>query len=323
MAGFIEFSPNFAAESAEYMLFEFPPELRSQLKRDGSVSIQEYKNDSYILGEDKLYQLFKYQISNLLLVAEESKDSTPECERLKVRSFQQSFFIPTSVRPFSRDILIHLKYHYTSGESGLQREELGVDYIKSKFVTNDHMLAQILESVGASVHEGYVINLRPEAKYRTSSLVLEKLVEKGILQSSEASFSLESLGLDMPADEEVKLRAILKSCFERDSSADRYRVSLKGLATLVVENLKKDVREFYLEDLVDMVKEGIALLLPKVVQDSFGPKQIALAVEAAIKKNFLIADNVDFNAAFHTYAAKNVSAVMTDLELLSETPLEK
>lgn len=323
MAGYIEFSPNFSNESAEYMLFEFPPELRNQLKRDGSVPIQEFKNDSYILGDEKLYQLYKFQISNLMLVSEEAKESTVECERIKVRSFQQSCYIPTLVRPFTRDIMIHLKSHYNTPESGLKKEELQVENIKSKFVTNDTMLRKILESVGASIHDGFVINLSPDIRYKISNTIIEKLNEKQLLVTAESTFTIDNLGLSLSNDEEVNLKAVLKNCFEHISDSQDYRLSLRGIINLVIENLKKDVREFYLEDLVDLIKEGVALMLPKAVQDSFGKQKIFLEVESGIKRNFLISDNVEFNAPFQTYVAKNISAVLTDLELLSENPLEK
>ena len=323
MAGYIEFSPQFTKESAEYVLFEFPSELKDQLKRDGALPIQEYKNDSYILGDDKLFQVVKFQISNLMLVAEETKDSTPQTERLKVRSFQQSFLIPTLVRPFARDILIHLKCHYIGQNDNLKKEELSLDYIKTKFVTNENFLVRILDSIGAEVYEGYVVNLHPDLKMKILNSIIERLVEKGLLQDAESTFNLEKLSLNLNHDEATKTLVVLKSCFDKVLGTDEYKVSLKGVANLVVSNLKKEVREFYYEDLIDMTKEGITMMLPKVVQNSFGQEKIAVEVEGVIKRNFLITDNVEFNAPPQTYAARNISAVMTDLELLSESPLEK
>lgn len=323
MAGYIEFSPNFASESSEYMLFEFPTELRNLLKRDGTLAIQEYKNESYILGDEKLYQLYKFQISNLMLVSEEAKESTIEQERLKVRSFQQSFFIPTLVRPFARDILIHLKYHYIGQSDPLQKEELSLDHIKAKFVTNDKIIGKILDSIGAEVHDGFIVNLHPDFKMKLCARIIETLVEKKLLETAESQFSLAQLGFTLSHEEEVKARVALKNCFSPVPSTDEFRVCIKGIANLIVENLKKEVREFYYEDLLDMAKEGVAMLLPKAVQDSFGLQRISVEIEGAIRRNFLVSDNVDFNAPANTYQAKNITAVMTDLELLSESPLEK
>lgn len=323
MAGFIEFSPNFVPESSEYMLFEFPTELRNQLKRDGSVQIQEHKNESYILGDDKLYQLQKFQISNLQLVSERAKESTQECERIKVRSFQQAFYIPTLVRPFSRDILIHLKYHYTPDEGNLEKEELSVDHIKSKFVTNDQMLSRILKSIGAEVHAGFIINLTPETQMKLSNQVFEKLVEKKLLENAESTFTIDQLGFDLNNEDQLRLVSAIKKTFDQVPETDQFRVSLKGVASLVIENLKKDVREYYLEDLVDLIREGFTIILPKAIQNSFGELNIRLAIENSIRKNFLVSDNIEFNAPAHTYVPKNASAVMTELELLSESPLEK
>ena len=323
MAGYIEFSSTFAQESGDYLLFEFPPELRDQLKRDSVIPIQEYKNDSYIIGDDRLFQVVKYQISNLMLVAEEAKGSTIESERLRVKSFQQSFLIPTVVRPFSRDILIHLKYMYIGESDSLQKPELCVDFIKQKFVTNEKFLSKILDSIGAEIHNGYILNLHPDLRLKIFNSLIERLIEKQLLEDSISTFSLEMLGFNFSEEEETKVRVVLRSCFEEVEGTGHYKVSLKGAANLIVTNLKKEVREFYYEDLIDMAKEGLTLLLPKAVQDSFGHNLIAVEVETAIRRNFLISDNVEFNAPAQTYAAKNISAVMTELELLSENPLEK
>lgn len=139
----IAFGDNFSKESGEFVIFDMPTELKSQLSNEGELSIQEYKNDSYIIGKDKLYQVVKYQVSNLMLICDQKLEPVSNKEKLIVRSFQQSHLIPTPVKPFSRDLLMYLRTMTIGELDSNKKEGLSTEELKRRFVTNDHFLRKV------------------------------------------------------------------------------------------------------------------------------------------------------------------------------------
>lgn len=324
MAGYIEFSSNFAEDSNKYVLFEFPSELRDQLKKEGQLAIQEHKNESYIIGDDKLYQVVKFQISNLFLASEVSQVPTTQTEKYVVKSFQQSFLIPTVIKPFSREIFLHLKSVYLNQFDDIKNLELKVDFLKKKFVTNEKFLAKILEEVGAEIEDGYVVNLHPDLKSSIFNTIVEKAVEKGLLQDKDSAFSLADIEYDATGDDLIKANVVLKHYFSPlPGLGKKFGISIPGTISILLHGIKKSTREFNYEDLIDLAFEGISMTLPKSVQDSFGKEKIASEIESGIRKQFLISDLAEFNAPAQTYSAKTIVAVMTELELYSENPIER
>jgi len=139
----IEFSSSFTEESGEYILLDLPAELRKKLDEERELKIQEHRNDSYIIGDEKLYQVIKFQISNMMLLCEQRPEPVSEKEKLVVRSFQQSTLIPTAVRPFSREIMQHLRIHHICRGEPSEKPQLKVETIMNKFVTSEKFLAKV------------------------------------------------------------------------------------------------------------------------------------------------------------------------------------
>ena len=324
MAGVIEFAPNFAEESGGYVLFEFPPELREQLKQDKKLAIKERKNESYIIGEDKLYHVIKYQISNLMLASEVDDVPMSESQKYQVKSFQQSYLIPTVIRPFVREILIYLKAIVIEEGESLIKPDLKADFLKDQFVTNDKFLRKVLDEMGADIVGDYVINLSNDYKRLIFNMLLGKIVDKGLLIDKNSIFSLQDIGIGETGDDTVLARTVMKHYYRPiQDMPDRYSFSLKGAVYLILAGIKREVREYHYEDLIDLAYEAITLAIPKAALDSFGKAQLALDIEAGIKKHFLISDNEEFNQPIEKYMVKNIDAIMSDVEIFSENPLQR
>lgn len=327
MAGMIEFAPNFAEQSGAYVLLELPSELRNQLRKEQTLAIKEHNNESYIVGEDKLYQVIKYQISNLMLTSEVKEVPMSESHKYIVRSFQQSYLIPTVVRPFAREIAVYLRAITVEEGEPLNKPGLRVDFLKEKFVTNDRFLKKVLDDIGADIVEGYVINLSDDYKRLIFNTLMGKIVDRGLIASGDASFSvftLKDLGIQASTEEGCLAMVILNHYFGGvTGEPDRFRFSLKGAVHMILTGIKKEVREFHYEDLIDLTMEALSMAVPKALLDSFGKHQIALDIEAGIKKHFLISDDEEFNQPVEKYMAKNVDAIMTEVDNFSENPMQR
>ena len=322
----IEFSEDFTSESSEYVLFEMPEELKQQLQRGETLRIQEYKTDSYIVGQKHLYQVIKSQISNLLLVSE----VLPHKENcFRVRSFQQSFLIPTAVKSFSRDILIHLKSNATSEEDDLDKEELSVEYIKTRFVSNQKGLEKVLKSLGAEILKGYIVNLAIPLRENLFKWIFGQIRDRGLCPTKEARFRFVDLGplagpvFDRMHFAEKKLEVTLNTYFSFDESSNSYSLSLEGLIEACLLKIKRETNELYLEDLVDQLKEQVVLTIPRSLLDSFGEEQINLEIEACIKRCYMIADNIDYTLGLQSYSPRQALAVLSDADLLAEQAIDR
>lgn len=142
----IEFSHKFNVESGQYVLFELPKDLKTKVQEEGSIAIQEFKNDCYIVGNEKLYQLIKYQVSNMMLVCEDQPATSSQPSKLVVRSFQQTTLQANPVRPFKKEILLHLRQHRITNNCPLFKPELHIEYLRKNFVTNINFIKKVIVS---------------------------------------------------------------------------------------------------------------------------------------------------------------------------------
>ena len=322
----IEFSHDFTKESASYVLFEMPAELKGLVQNGQSLVIQEYKTDSYILGGEHLYQIIKSQISNLMLISDAVPDKT---NHFRVKSFQQSVLIPTCVKPFSRDILIHLRGNTIGESDDLDIEELNVEYLKKKFVTNDINLDKIVKSVGAVLKKSYVVNLAPNLREKIFTWAMDQIREKGLSTSKDSVFKIKDLmpftGLqfDRMTFPDQKVEIALKSMFKYNESEDTYQTHLPGIIDSLLIKIKQETREIFYEELVDRLRELTSITLPRSLLDSYGPDSLSLEIESVIKKNFLVADNTDYTVSIQSYTHRQALAILSDLDLLAENALER
>lgn len=322
----IDFSEDFTSESGEYVLFEMPEELKQQLQNGETLSIQEYKTDSYIVGQNHLYQVVKSQISNLLLVSE----VIPGKENcFRVRSFQQSFLIPTPVKSFSRDILIHLKANAVSEEDELDKEELSLEQVMTRFVTNKKGLDKVLKSLGAEILKGYIVNLAISLRENLFKWIFEQIRNRGLCPNKEARFRFQDLGpltgktFEKMNFAEKKLEVTLNSYFKFEDATNSYRVSLEGLIEACLLKIKRETNELYLEDLIDQLKEQVVITIPRSLLDSLGEEQIDLQIEACIKRCYMIADNIDYTLGLQSYSSRQALAILSDADLLAEQPIDR
>lgn len=325
----IQFSDLFTEEDSEYLLFELPAELDNTLATKGELEIQEFKGESFIVGEDHLYQLIKLQVSNLMLVSQLKNEVLSNKEKALVRSFQQSTLIPTPVRPFSQDLLQHLRqFAVDAAAPDHRRPEMAVGYLKQRFLTNSKALGGVLKALGAQILDGYVVLLKENFKATLFRTVIENARDKDLLNDKDSTISLQSLAV--PSHEQGLVKVILESHFDRvgdsDSVTQGYRIRLKALAEILLIAVRKDMhvqQNPNYEELLDLLMQDINLTLPRKVIDSLGYQVIQLAAESAIRHCYLISDNQDFNLPIHNYAARNIKATQMDFESLSDTPLER
>lgn len=189
----ILFNDNFLKVSPEYLLLEMPNELSKELFTKSRLDIQEYKTDSYILSDTSMYQLIKYQISNLMVVCQPKSEPVSNKPKLEIKSFQQAFLIPTSVKSFQRDLLIYLRGNTVGKGESFENPELSVETLKKKFVTNEKFITKTISLVGAEINGGYVINLDPKVKVSLFFSAMDALQEAGKLKTKEDSFSVKDL----------------------------------------------------------------------------------------------------------------------------------
>ena len=74
-------------------------------------------------------------------------------EKLVVRSFQQSYLIPTPVKPFTRDLILHLRHTNINETDSNHIKGLEVEQIKRKFVTNERLMKKVIResNIGTSM----------------------------------------------------------------------------------------------------------------------------------------------------------------------------
>ena len=77
------------------------------------------------------------------------------------------------------------------------------------------------------------------------------------------------------------------------------------------------------EDLVNEVKDGMSMLLPASFLSEFDETTLNTGVEIAIKRVFLVADNQEFNVPVSSYQSRNIMAIQSDIDLMSENPVER
>ena len=77
------------------------------------------------------------------------------------------------------------------------------------------------------------------------------------------------------------------------------------------------------EDLVNEVKDGMSMLLPASFLSEFDETTLNTGVEIAIKRVFLVADNQEFNGPVSSYQSRNIMAIQSDIDLMSENPVER
>lgn len=326
----IQFSDYFTEEDQDYLLFELPQELEHTLSAHGELEIQECKGHSYIVGEEHLYQLVKLQVSNLMLVSQMKKEPVSHRDKLVVRSFQQSTLIPTPVRPFSQDLLIHLRQNAVDGASPNHKQpEMAVGYLKAKFLTNSKALLSVVKSLGAQVIDGYVVLLKDSFKGVLFRNVIENARDKDMLQDKDSTLTLESLGV--PVSERALVHVLFESYLDKcghseSAQTQQYKLNLVSMAELLLIAVRKDMqssRDTFYEELLDQLVQEINLVLPRAIIDSLGKQQIQISAENAIRKYYLLCDNQDFNLPSSAYSVRNIKAVPTDFESLPDTPLER
>lgn len=325
----IQFADDFTEHTDDYLLIELPSELQAVLTHKGELEAQEFKGDSFIVGDEHLYQLVRLQVSNLMLVGQLKTEAVSNKEKVVVRSFQQSTLIPTPVRPFSQDLLQHLRQHAVDAAAPEHRQaEMAVGYLKQRFLTNAKALNSVLRSLGAQIVDGYVVLLKESFKANLLRTVIENARDKDLLHDKDSTISLQTLGV--PTHEQALVKVVLESYFDRSSEGDfenqTYRIRLKSLAEVLLIAVKKDTHVQLnpnYEELLDLLIQDIHMTLPRKLVDSFGTEAIQLAAESAIRRCYLISDNQDFNLPIHNYAARNIKATPIDFESLSDTPLER
>lgn len=117
---------------------------------------------------------------------------------------------------------------------------------------------------------------------------------------------------------------ILKTYCQRvEDSEDLFTLSLKGILELIILKNKVEWREAPLENLIDKLEEELSIAIPRTVLDSFEKQTISLTIEEIIKKYYLINDKMDFGSPIQSYLPKNIMASLSDIDLMSENPLEK
>lgn len=117
---------------------------------------------------------------------------------------------------------------------------------------------------------------------------------------------------------------ILKTYCQRvEDSEDLFTLSLKGILELIILKNKVEWREAPLENLIDKLEEELSIAIPRTVLDSFEKQTISLTIEEIIKKYYLINDKMDFSSPIQSYLPKNIMASLSDIDLMSENPLEK
>ena len=185
-----------------------------------------------------------------------------------------------------------------------------------------------MKEMGGDIQNGQILLLEPG--YRTSlyELIIETAKQRGFITSSDTSFSLEDLNLGSNVAEgetEKIFRVILNAYFTEDpNKKGHYTVSLPGIAKIVVSKAKRDSpRELYYEELIDRIADNINFLFPREFIASIGELQLSAACEAAIKENYFISDNIEYNAPIHTYLPKNCIAHLADHDTLSEHDLTR
>lgn len=117
---------------------------------------------------------------------------------------------------------------------------------------------------------------------------------------------------------------ILKTYCQRvEDSEDLFTLSLKGILELIILKNKVEWREAPLENLIDKLEEELSIAIPRTVLDSFEKQTISLTIEEIIKKYYLINDKMDFGSPIQSYLPKNIMASLSDIDLMSENPLER
>lgn len=117
---------------------------------------------------------------------------------------------------------------------------------------------------------------------------------------------------------------ILKTYCQRvEDSENLFTLSLKGILELIILKNKVEWREAPLENLIDKLEEELSIAIPRTVLDSFEKQTISLTIEEIIKKYYLINDKMDFGSPIQSYLPKNIMASLSDIDLMSENPLEK
>lgn len=117
---------------------------------------------------------------------------------------------------------------------------------------------------------------------------------------------------------------ILKTYCQRvEDSENLFTLSLKGILELIILKNKVEWREAPLENLIDKLEEELSIAIPRTVLDSFEKQTISRTIEEIIKKYYLINDKMDFGSPIQSYLPKNIMASLSDIDLMSENPLEK
>jgi hypothetical protein len=326
----IQFSDYFTQEDPEYLLFELPKELETTLASKGELEIQEFKGDSYIVGEEHLYQIIKLQVSNLMLVSELKKEPVSHKDKVVVRSFQQSTLIPTPVRPFSQDLLLHLRLHAVDAASpNHQQPEMAVTYLKQKYLTNLKALTGVTDSLGAQIVDGFVVLLKDTFRGVLFRNIIDNARDKDLLKDKDSTLSLNNL--EVPESERALVHVLFESSFEKvvttgNSNTDQYKLKLQSMAELLLVAIRKDIqnsKDTNYEEVLSQLIQDINLVLPRAIVDSFGSQELQVAAEMAIRRFYLVTDNQDFNLPISAYSARNIKATQIDFEALPDTPLER
>lgn len=151
---------------------------------------------------------------------------------------------------------------------------------------------------------------------------MDALKEKTILQDKETRFKFEDLELKLQPNDEPRIRMILNNYFIKHEN-ESYSVSLVGIVTIILEHIRRSVREIFYEDLINQVRETLSMILPASVLYSYEESELAIQTESAIMRVFMVADNQEYNGPANTYLPKNVMAVSADTDLMTEIPLER
>jgi hypothetical protein len=86
----INFDFDFEKHNSEYVLFEFPEELNSNLEAGQALELKEKDGECFFVSDETVFALTKVDISNTLLVGSEKKaeNSPGELKGIKIHTLK-------------------------------------------------------------------------------------------------------------------------------------------------------------------------------------------------------------------------------------------